>query len=164
MLTDAIIIMENELTREEVSKYMKPFKWFLDNWRLKYTQDQCSGRMAVGTKCALILEDPERLTISSNDYHIMLDIVLEGPGTHTDYCNYQHNLPYNMVYGQSNLHRVLKVASILAGTPLEFISYKSYNQYLQFKYMFEAAMYKGRAFMCFAGRGAGGTEAGEGFA
>lgn len=162
VMTDAILIMENELTREEVFKYMKPFKWFLDNWRLRYTQDQCSGRMAVGTKCALILEDPERLTISSNDYHIMLDIVLEGPGTHTDYCNYQHNFPYNMSYGQSNLHRVLKVGSILAGTPLEFASYRTYNQYMQFKYMFEAAMYKGRGFVCLAGRGAGGSEAGEG--
>lgn len=163
MMTDAILIMENELTWEEVCKYMRPFKWLLDNWRLKYCQDQCSGRMAVGTKCALILEDPERLTISSNDYHIMLDIVLEGPGTHTDYCNYQHNLPYNIVYGQSNLHRVLKVGSILAGTPLEFVSYRTYNQYIQFKYMFEAAMYKGRGFVCFAGRGAGGSESNEGF-
>lgn len=162
VMTDAILIMENELTREEVFKYMKPFKWFLDNWRLRYTQDQCSGRMAVGTKCALILEDPERLTISSNDYHIMLDIVLEGPGTHTDYCNYQHNFPYNMSYGQSNLDRVLKVGSILAGTPLEFASYRTYNQYMQFKYMFEAAMYKGRGFVCLVGRGAGGSETGSG--
>ncbi len=161
-MTDALLIMENELTRDEMIKYMKTFKWFLDNWRLRYCQDQCSGRMAVGTKCALLLEDPERLTISSNDYHIMLDIVLEGPGTHTDYCNYQHNLPYNIVYGQSNLHRVLKVGSILAGTPLEFASYRTYNQYMQFKYMFEAAMYKGRGFVCLAGRGAGGAEAGEG--
>ncbi len=152
MLTDAILIMENELSREEVCKYMRPFKWLLDNWRLKYCQDQCSGRMAVGTKCALIMEDPERLTISSNDYHIMLDIVLEGPGTHTDYCNYQHNFPYNMVYGQSNLHRVLRVGSILAGTPLEFVSPRIYNQYMLFKYMFEAAMYRGRGYTCFLGR------------
>ncbi len=152
MLTDAILIMENELSREEVCRYMRPFKWLLDNWRLKYCQDQCSGRMAVGTKCALIMEDPERLTISSNDYHIMLDIVLEGPGTHTDYCNYQHNFPYNMVYGQSNLHRVLRVGSILAGTPLEFVSPRKYNQYMLFKYMFEAAMYRGRGYTCFLGR------------
>lgn len=152
VMTDAILIMENELTREEVFKYMKPFKWFLDNWRLRYTQDQCSGRMAVGTKCALILEDPERLTISSNDYHIMLDIVLEGPGTHTDYCNYQHNFPYNMSYGQSNLHRVLRVGSILAGTPLEFVSPRYYNLYMLFKYMFEACMYHGRGYVCFLGR------------
>lgn len=154
MLTDGLLIMENEMTEKAKRKYLKLFKYLLDNWRLRYTQDQCSGRMAVGTKCALLLEDPERLTISSNDYHIMLDIVLEGPGTHTDYCNYQHNLPYNMSYGQSNLHRVLRVGSVLSGTPLEFVSPRYYNQYMLFKYMFEAAMYQGRGFMCFLGRGA----------
>ena len=162
VMMEALLVMENAFTREDVCKFMKPVKWFLDNWRLKYCQDQCSGRMSVGTKCALILEDPERLTISSNDYHIMLDIVLTGEGTHTDYCNYQHKFPYNLVYGQSNLHRVLRVASLLAGTPLEFKSYKSYNQYMQFKYMFEAAMYRGRGYICYVGRGGIHSEHGNG--
>ncbi|MBQ6809448.1 MAG: hypothetical protein IJP09_01920 [Clostridia bacterium] len=161
-LTDILLIMENQLSKEDIFKYIKPFKWFLDNWRLLYTQDQCSGRMSVGTKCALILEDPERLTISYNGYHVMLDIVLTGPGTHTDYCNYQHNLPYNMVYGLSNLDRVLKVGSILANTPLEFISPRCYNQYMLFKYMYEAAMYRGRGFTCFMGRAGNGTEIRQG--
>lgn len=161
-LTDIILIMEEYLTKEQVSDYMMLFKWLLDNWRLEYTQDQCSGRMAVGTKAALILEDPERLTISSNDYHIMLDIVLTGPGTHTDYCNYQHGLPYNLCYGFSNLHRVLRVGANLAGTPLEFASHRYYNQFMLFKYMFDAAIFRGRGFKSFKGRGVTDFEIGSG--
>ena len=161
-LTDTILIMEEYLTKEQVSDYMMLFKWLLNNWRLEYTQDQCSGRMAVGTKAALILEDPERLTISSNDYHIMLDIVLTGPGTHTDYCNYQHGLPYNLCYGFSNLHRVLRVGANLAGTPLEFASHRYYNQFMLFKYMFDAAIFRGRGFKSFKGRGVTDFEIGSG--
>ncbi|MBE6732064.1 MAG: hypothetical protein E7564_10280 [Ruminococcaceae bacterium] len=161
-LTDTILIMEEYLTKEQVNDYMMLFKWLLDNWRLEYTQDQCSGRMAVGTKAALILEDPERLTISSNDYHIMLDIVLTGPGTHTDYCNYQHGLPYNLSYGFSNLHRVLRVGANLAGTPLEFASHRYYNQFMLFKYMFDAAIFRGRGFKSFKGRGVTDFEIGSG--
>ncbi|MBP3322690.1 MAG: hypothetical protein J6M16_00695 [Clostridia bacterium] len=152
-LTDILLIMEEHLTKEQISNYMMLFKWLLDNWRLNYTQNECSGRMAVGTKAAIILEDPERLTISANDYHIMLDIVLEGPGTHTDYCNYQHGLPYNLSYGFANLHRVLRVGANLAGTPLEFTSHRYYNQFMLLKYMFDAAMYRGRGFKSFKGRG-----------
>lgn len=151
-LTDILIIMEDCLTREQIKKYMNLPKYLLDNWRLKYTQDQCSGRMAVGTKCALILEDPERLTIASNDYHILLNVVLEGPGTHTDYSNYQHGFPYNLMYGVLCINRVIRVGSCLAGTPLEFTSSRVYNIYEQFKYMFEAASFRGRGFVCFNGR------------
>ncbi len=151
-LTDTLLIMESCLTKEQIHKYMKLPKYLLDNWRLKYTQDQCSGRMAVGTKCALILEDPERLAIAANDYHILLNVVSEGPGTHTDYSNYQHGFPYNLMYGASCINRVLRVGSCLTGTPLEFTSYRVYNIYDQFKYMFDAAAFRGRGFVCFNGR------------
>lgn len=151
-LTDILLIMEDCLSKEQIHKYMKLPKYLLDHWRLKYTQDQCSGRMTVGTKCALILEDPERLTIASNDYHILLNVVLEGPGTHTDYCNYQHGFPYNLMYGTACLSRVLSVGTCLAGTPLEFASSRVYNIYDQFKYMFDAASFRGRGFVCFNGR------------
>lgn len=161
-LTDTLLIMENCITEEQKRNYMKVFKYLLDHWRLTYSQNECSGRMAVGTKCALLLEDPERLAISANDYHVMLDVTLEGPGTHTDYCNYQHGLPYNMCYGKSNLHRVLKVGAILSGTPLEFSDERQYNQFMVFKYMFEAAMYRGRGYNCFNGRGCFGDELGVG--
>jgi len=154
-LTDILLIMEEHLTKAQISDYMMLFKWLLDHWRLNYTQNECSGRMSVGTKAALILEDAERLAISANDYHIMLDIVPEGPGTHTDYSNYQHGFPYNLVYGFSNLRRVLKAGANLAGTPLEFTSHRSYNLFVLFQYMFDAAMYRGRGFKCFMGRAFG---------
>lgn len=151
-MMDAMLITEELFTDEQKRTYLKAFKHLLDTTRQLNTQDQCSGRMSVGTKCALLLEDPRRLTISANDYHIMLEVKLAGPGTHTDYCNYQHGMPYNMVYGKSNLHRVLKVGAILAGTPLEFSSRRYYNQYKLFRYMFEACMFRGRGFSAFLGR------------
>ena len=151
-LTDAMLITEELFTEEEKRRYLKLFKYLLDTWRLSYTQNECSGRMAVETKCALLLEDPERLTIASNDFHNLLEVVLEGPGTHTDYGNYQHGSPYNLMYGVAAFNRIIRVGSCLSGTPLEFTSHRMYNQYKQFEYMFDAAMFKGRGFICYKGR------------
>jgi hypothetical protein len=151
-LTDTMLIMEEYLTMEQKKKYLKVLEFVLDNWRLGNSQPCCSGRMSVGTKCALLLEDPLRLATSANDYHVMLEVKAWGDGTLTDYVNYQHGFPYNMMYGMSNLNRVLKVGANLAGTPLEFSSPRYYNQFNLFKYMYEAAMYRGRGFMPFYGR------------
>ena len=151
-LTDTMLIMEEYLTMEEKKKYLKVLEFVLDHWRLGNSQPSCSGRMSVGTKCALLLEDPVRLATSANDYHVMLEVKAWGDGTLTDYVNYQHGFPYNLMYGLSNLNRVLKVGANLAGTPLEFSSPRFYNQFDLFKYMYEAAMYRGRGFMSFYGR------------
>ncbi len=157
-MTDGMLIMEEFFTYEEKKKYLKVLEFVLDSWRTGNSQDHCSGRMSVGTKCALLLEDSVRLERSSNDYHVMLEVKLAGPGTHTDYCNYQHGFPYNMMYGMSNINRVLKVGANLAGTPLEFASPRYYNQFNLFKFMYEAAMYRGRGFMCYWGRASSGSE------
>ena len=157
-LTDTMLLMEEFLTMEEKKKYLKVLEFVLDSWRTGDTQPCCSGRMSVGTKCALLLEDPVRLNRSANDYHVMLEVKAFGDGTLTDYVNYQHGFPYNLMYGMSNLNRVLKVGANLAGTPLEFSSPRYYNQFNLFKYMYEAAMYRGRGFMVFYGRASASTE------
>ena len=156
--TDAMLIMEEYLTMEQKRKYLKVFEYVVDNWRTGETQDCCSGRLEVAPKCALLLEDKVRLKKCARDYHIMLKIGLKGAGTHTDYVNYQHGFPLSMMYGLVNLSRVLKVAAILSGTPLEFSSPRGYNLFKIQKLMYEAAMYRGRGFSCLYGRGCTGSE------
>lgn len=157
-LTNAMLIMEEFLTVEEKRKYLKLFEYVVDRWRTGETQDHCSGRLEVAPKCALLLEDKARLAKCARDYHIMLKIGLAGAGTHTDYVNYQHGFPLSMMYGLVNLTRVLKTASNLAGTALEFSSPRAYNLLKIQKLMYEAAMYRGRGFMSFYGRGNSGSE------
>ncbi len=157
-LTNAMLIMEEFLTREQKQKYLKLFEYVVDRWRTGESQDHCSGRLEVAPKCALLLEDKKRLAKCARDYHIMLKVGLAGAGTHTDYVNYQHGFPLSMMYGLVNLTRVLKTASNLAGTPLEFSSPRAYTLLKIQKLMYEAAMYRGRGFSCLYGRGCTGSE------
>lgn len=152
-LTDILIIMGDAIPREDQLRYLKVFKWLLENWRLEYNTDKAPSRVATGAKYAILAEDPEKLEVAATDYHIMLDMVTEGEGTRYDYCYHCHNYPYSLNYGFMLTDRVLKAAVNLAGTPLEYISNRSYNQYMLVRYMFDAAMYKGRGLKCFFGRG-----------
>ena len=157
-LTNTMIVMEEFLTMETKKKYLKVFEYVVERWRTSDTQDSASGRLEVSPKCALLLEDRARLKKCAKDYHIMLKIALKGAGTHTDYVNYQHGFPLSMMYGLVNFTRVLKTASVLTGTPLEFSSPRAYNLMKIAKLMYEAAMYRGRGFACLYGRGATGSE------
>lgn len=151
-LTDIILIMEDTLTKEQINKYLRLFKWLLENWRLEYNIDKSPSRVCTGAKYAIIAEDPERLEIASNDFHIMLEMVLKGEGTRPDYAYYCHGYPYSLIYGFMLTDRVLKVAINFAGTPLEYTSNRNYDQYMLIRYMYDAAMFKGRGFKCFTGR------------
>lgn len=152
-LTDALIIMGDAIPKEDQLRYMKLFKWLLENWRLEYNIDKSPSRVATGAKYAIIAEDPEKLEVAAADYHIMLDKVFEGEGTHYDYSYYCHGIPYSLTYGFMLTNRVLKAAVSLAGTPLEYVSNRYYDQYMLVRYMFDAAFYKGRGLKCFFGRG-----------
>ena len=158
ILTDALLITDELFTYEEKKKYLKVLEFVLDFWRVGDNQNFASGRMSLGPKTAVLLEDPVRMERAVKDYHIMLEIRRSGEGTHTDYSNFQHGFPYNFMYGLHNLDRVLKSASVLTGTALELSSTRYYDLYFIFLYMYEAAIYTSRAFCIFYGRGISGCE------
>lgn len=162
-LTDALIIMGEAIPKEDQLRYMKLFKWLLENWRLEYNTDKSPSRVATGAKYAIIAEDPEKLEVAATDYHIMLETVVEGEGTRHDYCYYCHGIPYSLTYGFMLIDRVLKTAVNFAGTPLEYVSNRYYDQFMLVRYMFDAALYKGRGLKCFFGRGFTNPDTNKGY-
>ena len=159
-LTDTMLIMEEFLTKEDKKKYLKTFEWITTIHRLGMIQPCAMSRLVVCTKLALLLEDPDRLLKEYLDYELLLAINEEGHGPHIDGISWTHIHPYNMIYGANNVNRVLRVGAILAGTPLEFASPRQYNLFFLAKYMFEAAIYKGRGFVMLNGRANGSSEIG----
>ena len=156
-LTDILFLIEEHVTMEMKSKYLKCFWWVVSFMRLGYYQNCATSRIRVCTKGALLLEDPEWLENEFADYDLLNEINEEGEGPHIDFVNWTHVYPYNFVYGNNNLCRVLFVGAILGGTPLEFTTPKQYNLFKLAKYMFEPIIYKGRGSMIFVGR-CGGSE------
>lgn len=152
MLTDILFIVEDHLTYEQKHNYLKCFWWVVSFMRQGYFQNCATSRIRVCTKSALILEDAEWMENEFYDYDLLTEINEEGEGPHIDFINWTHSYPYNFVYGNNNLCRVLFVGAILGGTPLEFTSPKQYNLYKLARYMFEPIIYRGRASQIFVGR------------
>ena len=110
------------------------------------------SRICVCTKVGIATENPKRLFEENVDFDLLLGLQEQGEGMRVDYAQWTHGMPYNNAYGQRNLDRVIRTASCIAGTPVEFKSPKLYNEFMIVKYMFEAAMYKGQSFKAFMGR------------
>ena len=66
-ITDILITMEDEFTREEKERYLSLFAWFL-TWRCN-TDASAMTRVVVCTKTALILEKPDMLFNEYCDYN-----------------------------------------------------------------------------------------------
>ncbi|MBQ8689317.1 MAG: hypothetical protein IJ515_03025 [Clostridia bacterium] len=161
-LSDILCIMENSFTLEERRTYLKCFDWcstFMRHWP---GRDTALSRISVCTKVGITCEYPERLRDEFADFDLLLGLEETAEGPRVDYVQWTHGMPYNNAYGKLNLDRVLFIASALAGTPAEFTNPKQYNQFMLVKYMFEAAMYKGQAFLMFCGRSVHITESGHG--
>lgn len=151
-LTDIMFLVEDYLTMEQKKKYLKCFWWVVSFERQGYYQDYATSRIRVCTKGALLLEDAEWMETEFYDYELLNDINEEGEGVHIDFVNWTHTYPYNFIYGNNNLCRVLFVGSVLGGTPLEFTSPRQYNLFKMAKYTFEPLLYHGRGSAIFAGR------------
>ncbi len=152
-LTDILFLVEDHLTMEMKHKYLRTFIWVVSFMRQGYQSDSAMSRIKVCTKGALLLEDVVWLENEFYDYDLLTEVNEEGGGPHIDFVEWTHFYPYNFVYGNNNLNRVLFVGSILGGTPLEFTSPKQYNLFNIARYMFEPILYKGRGAQIFAGRG-----------
>ncbi|MBE6560938.1 MAG: hypothetical protein E7662_07415 [Ruminococcaceae bacterium] len=148
-LTDIIFMIEDHLTKEEIKKYLACTEYVFEDQK-KYRTPM--SRICICTKVGLALEDPAYMLQEYKDYDVLLEREKTSGSLLEDYCCFTHGMPYNMAYGILHLDRVLLVASILAGTALEYASPQMYNQFMMAKYMFEAAMYRAQGFVMFAGR------------
>lgn len=152
-LTDILFLIEEHVTSEQKSKYLRCFRWVVSFMRQGYCCDSAMSRIRVCTKCALLLEDSEWMENEFYDYDLLTEVNTDGGGPHIDYVEWTHGYPYNLVYGHNNLCRTLFVGAILGGTPVEFTSPKQYNLFNVARYMFGPIHYKGRGAQIFAGRG-----------
>jgi len=151
-LTDVLLLLEDEISREEIKKYLSCFEYVSTFMRHNENPGEAMSRICICTKVGLVLEDPKYLNHEYKDFDMLLELNRTGNGPHIDYVDFTHGMPYNMAYGRLNLDRVLLVASILTGTELEYTSPQMYNQFMLAKYMFEPALYHGQGFMMFCGR------------
>ena len=143
-LTEILLMLYKEISLEDRRRYLKCFEW-IASW-------MCLGpfwrrtRIKVCTEYGVLLHKPQYLIQEADDFDAELRL------ERSDYICFTHTYPHNMSYGGIYLSRFLYIASVLAGTPLEYNSPNSYKQFYRVKYMYEPAMYKGQAFFMLAGR------------
>jgi hyaluronate lyase len=161
-LQDSLLLLEEYIPMEKMEKYLRCFKYALTIHRIGFLRPFAMSRIKVCTRAGLLLEDAKMICDENRDYDLILTITKNEEGIHTDYVEWTHGYPYNMMYGNNNLCRVAYMGAMLGGTPLEFISPRQYRLFNVAKYMFEAACYQGRGFMGFNGRGISGKEMASG--
>ena len=161
-LLDTLLLLEEHIPMEKMRKYLRCFKYVLTIHRIGYHRPFAMSRIKVCTRAGLLLEDADMIYQEYLDYDLLLIITRTEEGIHTDYVEWTHGYPYNMMYGLNNLVRVTYMGAMLGGTPLEFTSPRQYRLFNTAKYMFEAACYQGRGFMGFNGRGISGSEINSG--
>ncbi len=161
-LCDIFYCLEDVFTLEDKRRYLACFEWcstFMRHW---FARDAALSRIWTGTKVGIACENPDWMYGEYVDLDMLLGLGETEEGPRIDYVQWTHGMPYNNHYGILNLERILSVVSTLAGTPVEFLNPKQYNQFMLIKYMYEAAMYKGQAFMMLCGRWTNFVESNEG--
>lgn len=161
-LCDIFYCMEEYFTLDDRRRYLACFEWcstFMRNW---FSRDAALSRIWTGTKVGIACEDPDWMYGEYVDLDMLLGLGETEEGPRIDYVQWTHGMPYNNHYGILNLERILTVVSTLAGTPVEFLNPKQYNQFMLIKYMYEAAMHKGQAFIMLCGRWTNFVESREG--
>ena len=148
-ITDILITMEDAFSREEKERYLKLFLWFL-TWRSNNDKSAMT-RLIACTKAALILEKPDLMLSSYNDYNLSIRVGMDVP-MRIDYCSWSHEQPYNVGYGTQKLNRSLYVAHKLAGTAMQFRSPRSYNVFEMLQFCYSPAVYRCQAYLMFHGR------------
>ena len=158
-ITDILITMEDEFTREEKERYLKLFVWFL-TWRCN-TDASAMTRVVICTKTALILEKADMLLASYHDYNHTIRVQM-GSSMRIDYTDWSHAMPYNVGYGHLKLDRSLYVAHKLAGTAMQYRSPRTYNIFEMLQFCFGPAIYRCQAYVMLHGRNTHITESSAG--
>ena len=143
-LTEILLILYKEISIEDRRRYLKCFLW-IASWMCTGPQNK-SSRLKICTEYGVLLHEPKYLIKESEDYDAVIDVIRQ------DYVNFSHTYPHNLSYGGILLSRGAYIASVLAGTPLEYSSPNLYKQFNRIKYMYEPAMYEGQGFFMLAGR------------
>ena len=144
VLTEVLLILYKEISIEDRRRYLKCFVW-IASWMCLGPQSK-SSRLKICTEYGVLLHEPSYLIKESEDYDAVIGIERK------DYVNFTHTYPHNMSYGGILLSRGAYIASVLAGTPLEYNSPNFYKQFNRIKYMYEPALYEGQAFFMLSGR------------
>ena len=158
----SLLLLEEFIPLEKMETYLRCFKYVLTLHRVGFIRPFAMSRIKVCTLAGLLLEDADMIYSENKDYDLLLTITKDQEGCHTDYVEWTHGYPYNMMYGLNNLSRLAYMGAMLGSTPLEFISPRQYRLFNIAKYMFEASCYQGRGFMGFNGRGISGSEMNSG--
>lgn len=135
-LCDTLLIMEEDLTKGQIKKYLSLYEHLRKTMRVGRKADLAASRIYCGTAVAALFEDAERMEAMTDDYNLMVVPVQSGNGIQEDDLYRTHNyFAYTTTYGVSTLlDRLTKVQSILAGTAFEFATpYK----YAMCNYMYE---------------------------
>lgn len=148
-LGNTLIIMYDDLTPDDVKKYMSAYKH-----HQKRGGSQ-AGRSYVTPLLAVLIEDYDLMLEGLNEYcYYMFDIQEDGSGFRQDNLYITHAyFPYSGHYGvDSVLNRIGKVQPIVSGTVFDFTSPKKYRPNIWFEETWEPIRFQNRNMAAFGGR------------
>ena len=151
-LLDTVMIIEEDISREAVEKYVMPVAFISTQMRTELTTEMAIGRVIPLGPLALLREDRVLLQAEYLDMERVFQEYDSGRNMRRDWCCMTHGMPYNILYGAKNLIRPARLLSILKDTPLAFPLPKKYNLMNMARYTFAPAIYQGRMLSLMAGR------------
>lgn len=152
-MLETVMIIEESLTREQIDRYVLPMSFLRTQMRLGNDAEMAVGQILPCTPLALLTDDKALLQSMYLAMGRLLEKHEEGENMRADWCCMTHGIPYNLGYGQSNLHRVAYILQILSSTPLDFPLKDKYNLMEMVRYCFAPAMWHGRGLQLMNGRG-----------
>ncbi|GEM_PF-6109594 len=148
----AVMIIETELTRAQIDKYVLPMHFLRTQMRLGNNAEMAVGQIMPCTPLALLSNDRALLQSMYLAMGKLLELHEEGDNMRADWCCMTHGMPYNLGYGQSNLDRLAYILQILAPTPLNFPLKDKYNLMKMARYCFAPSLYRGHGLHMMSGR------------
>ena len=151
-MMDTVMIIEDDLTQEQINKYLLPVSFIRTRMRVEPTEAMAMSRIITLTPLALLTEDRALLQAEYLDEESLLQEHDTGDNMRRDWCCMTHGMPYNIAYGSINLSRVAQIMHVLDHTPLAFTITKKYNLMNILRYTFAPVLYRGRELSPMNGR------------
>jgi len=154
-LCDTLMVLGDEIPLSEVYKYLMPYDYIRAIVRTGKERPYASSRSYVTTEAAVLKGDPLLMLQCLEDMDLLLQPAEGNGGVLKDYSYLEHDV-FSMegMYGTSVLiHRLMKTASVLAGTKFEVNSQEVYNQFLWMEHTFRPVIHNGVLFAGTCGRG-----------
>lgn len=151
-MMDTVMIVEPELSREQVAKYVLPMQFIRTQMRIGTEPSMFMSQILPLTAMALLTDDRATLQAMFIATEKLLEIHHEGSCMRDDWCCMTHNFPYNVCYGVCNLERVGKLLQILGASPLAFPCADAYHLMYMARYTFAPVVYRGQGLNMMNGR------------